>query len=188
MLLTHLATLALAASALAASGCGGSSKSASTSAATTPATTSVATAATTAPTSTTPATTTTVTVATGKPLTRSAWIAKGDVICARLITQLSSGAPKSSRELAHALVQSAAYERAELAQLAKLVPPSSMETDWQEFLTGINEIATNSATLGETAQSGTGTLNIPLLRVTQQIENHTNAVAKHDGFKHCSRA
>jgi hypothetical protein len=188
MLFTHLAALTLTASALVASGCGSSSKSESTNASTgtTAATTATTTAATT-PSSTTPSTITSIKVASGKPLTSAQWIVKGDAICARLVTQISGTTARTQQQLAQALTQSAVYERAELARLAKLVPPSTKHQDWQEFLTGLDETAANSITLAGVAQTNKLNLHSPLVTKAQAIQGHMSIIAKHDGFKHCSQ-
>ena len=181
MLHAHLAALALAASALAASGCGSSSKNGSTSA-------SAGTSAnTTTVQSSNPAATVPVAVASGKPLTHAQWIAKGDAICARLSTQLAENTAKTQPELAYALAQGALYTRAALTQLAKLVPPSPKETDWQEFLTGLEEMASNSTTLSHITQAGNFNVKLPLLAATELIQKRIQVVSKHNGFKHCSR-
>ena len=174
----HLAALALVAVTFAAAGCGGSSK------------TTTATA-TTASSTTTPDTTTSTSVAvvklaSGRPLTRAQWLARGDAICARLNSQLGANTVKSTKEFARALPVAAAYERAELARLVKLVPPPSMATDWQQFLTSTQQWAENSTKLGESAQGGHFTLTAPLVITTRNLHEHLAGIAKRDGFKECS--
>jgi hypothetical protein len=183
MLLMYLAALALAATVLAASGCGGSSKSGSTSTSASAPTTTTTTASTS---TTPPATTTTVKVAAGKPLTHAQWIAKGDAICARLNAELAANTVKSTAEFARVLPVAAADEQAELAQLVKLVPPTSKTKDWQEFLTGTQEWAANSYKLAESSQSGSFTLKAPLVATTRKIHETLAHLAQHEGFKECS--
>jgi hypothetical protein len=180
----HLAALALAAGALATPGCGSSSKPTGASTVTTQA----ATAATTAPPGKSPLTAAAdAAPPSGKPLTRAQWIAKGDAICARLAAQRMGSTVKTQQEFARALTQYALYDRSELPQLAKLVPPSSKENDWQEFLTGLREVSTNSVALAKIAQAGNFDVNLPLLATTQLIRERIHALARHDGFKQCSR-
>lgn len=183
MLHAQLAALALAVGALAASGCGSSAKNGSTSASTgtSPSTTTAQQSSTTA------ATVPTVTVATGKPLTRAQWTVQGDAICARLATELAGTTSKTQAELANALTQSAVYVRASVTQLAKLVPPASKETDWQEYLTGLQEVAANSVTLAQITKAGQFNSNLPIVTTSQTIHKRIETLARHDGFKSCPR-
>lgn len=183
MLHAQLAALALAAGVLAASGCGSSAKdgSTSTSAGTSPSTTAAQQS------STTPASVPTVTVATGKPLTHAQWRAQGDAICARLATELAGSTSKTQAELANALTQSAVYVRASVIQLAKLVPPPSKETDWQEYLTGLQQVAANSVALAQITKAGGFNSNLPIVTTSQVIHRRIEALARHDGFRSCSR-
>jgi hypothetical protein len=181
----HLAALALAAFALVVSGCGSSSKSsATTSAANT--TTATTTSSTSAPTTTTTTPVVAVKLATGKPLTHTQWLAKGDAICARLNNQLAASGVKSIRELGQVLPQAAAYEHAELAQLVKLVPPAADAKSWQEFLAETQRWAENSTKLGQSAQTAQFSLNEPLVGITRKLHEHLAHRAKHQGFKECS--
>jgi hypothetical protein len=179
-----LAALALATTVLAASGCGRSSKPATTTAATSaPQTTSSTTVdAESTPTPTVAA----VKPAVGKPLSRARWIAKGEAICTRLNAQLAARTVKSPTEFAVVLPQAAAYERAELAQLIKLVPPASEAGDWQKFLTETQQWAENSTKLGQIAQAGKFTLALPLVTTTRKLHEHLAHLASHKGFKECA--
>lgn len=187
LLATHLAALALAATTLVASGCGSSSKNGSTSSSTAASAATTTTTATTAPSLTAPTTTAAVVIATGKPLTSAEWISKGDAICARLVAQVAASTARTQQELAHALAQKSVYEKAELAKLAKLVPPSSKQSDWQTYLNGLSELADNSAKLAETAQTGKLNLHSSLVASSQEVEKGIHAIATSDGFKHCSQ-
>lgn len=186
MLHVHLAALALAAVAMAVSGCGSSSKSATA----TPSSAEAATTPTSSTTSTaTPTPTTTLTavkLATGRPLTRAKWLARGDSICTRLNAQLAASSVTSVRQLGQVLPQAAAYERAELAKLVKLVPPSADATGWQKFLTETQQWAEDSTLLGQSARTAEFTLNEPLVAVTRRLHEHLAHRAKQEGFKECS--
>jgi len=186
-----LAALVLAATTLIASGCGGSSKSSDTStAASTPAqtTASSATGTTTAATNTTPTTPAVhVTVATGTPLTLAAWKAKADAICARTSAQLAANPVKgTTKTFAIVIPQVAADERAEVNELAKLVPPASKKQAWQTMLTDANLWAENTAALGRSAQSGHFTLDVPLIKNTEKIYGAYRHAAKVNGLVRCA--
>jgi hypothetical protein len=189
VLQAHLAALALAAITLAASGCGGSKTAATTAAASStapsiPTTNSAPTTATS--TTTTPTPVVGVKLASGKPLTRAQWLAKGDAICGRLNAQLAATPVKSIQEFTRVLPQAAAYERAELAQLVKLVPPTSKASEWQTFLVNTQQWAENSTRLGQLAQTSPIKLTNPLVTTTRKLHERLAHLAGHDGFKECS--
>lgn len=184
MLHKYLVAFALAATTLAAAGCGGSSKAGSTSASagTTPTTTTAA------PVSTVPVPTVTVKVASGKPLARARWIVKGDAICARFHAELEAVHVKRAAELPRVLPQVAAYERAEVVQLARLVPPASKASDWQQFLNATLQEAEASAKLVEYARLGDAITRTPLAATMISLHNYRTKIAKRDDFKKCSLA
>lgn len=187
MLHANLAALALAATAATVSGCGGSSKSSTTAASTAapvvPVTTSAATA--------TPLTLPSVAVriGPGRPLTQTVWIARGDAVCARLNRELETITVKRARELPRVLPQEAAYERAAVAELAKLVPPAARTHDWQSYLVATLQLAEGSDRLAaEFSSLGDNVLKAPLAVALITARQHLNAIARHDGFKDCSQA
>jgi hypothetical protein len=182
VLLAQIAALVLAAGAFAVSGCGGSS---TTNTAQTVATATQATATTSSHTVTAPPPPT-VKLATGTPLTRAQLRAKAEVVCKRLNAQLAVTSVKTLKELGRALPQAAADEHAEFAQLIKLVPPSSMTNEWQQFLGGTKEWAENSAKLAVSARTRQLSLSAPLLLETRAIHEHVAHLAKQAGFKECA--
>lgn len=184
MLHVQLGALALTllATMLAAAGCGGSSKTTETTASTT--TTTGASTPAVPTTASVPAVT--VTVASGKPLSRAQWIAKGDAICVRLSNELEGLSVKKAAELPRVLPLEAAYVRNEVAQLAKLVPPASKASDWQQFLTAGLQWAEGSAKLAEDGKLGDAITKAPLATAVVAIHEHLKQIAKIDGFQHCS--
>ncbi len=183
----RLAALALTATTLAVSGCGESSKTASTgtSAAATIATT---TAVTTPATTTTPVPAVTVKVASGKPLTRAQWIAKGDAICAHFNAEAETIGVTGVAELPRVLPEEAAFERNTVAQLAKLTPPGPMANDWQRFLNDTLQLAEDADKLAQSGVPDEDLLKSPLARTIQETRRHATRIAKHDGFKACASA
>jgi hypothetical protein len=177
MLHAQLAALALAATALVASGCGESSK---TESATTAAVTTTAAAITPAP------TTTPITVGTGKPLKRMVWIAKGDSICTRANTKLSSTTAKTTQDFARLLPQAAAYERAEATELSKLVPPADMANDWAQIVAGIQKFSEFSDKAAEYARVDNVNEAAPVFSAMNKIQQEFTTLAKRDGFKECA--
>jgi hypothetical protein len=185
MLYAQLAALALAATALVASGCGGSSKSQSSSSSTIAAATT--TTATAAPAPTTPSTT--VAVATGKPLSRSQLIAQGDAICARTTTKLLPITIESKSQFERLIPQIAIYDKTEATELSKLVPPASMARDWTQIVNDIHLYGEDISRVAQDYQANNENAAGQLYHTAVDIvlEQRT-AVAKRDGFKHCSLA
>ncbi len=180
MLHTQLAALALGAIVLAVSGCGGSSKSETTSSA---ATTTTAAATTTA--SATTPTTPTVKLATGKPLTRTQWIVKGDKICAHVNAVVATISVRTAAEYAHFLPQVAAYYSNEATDLGKLTPPPAMAGDAEKLVGGIQLLGESLGRAGEAYQAGNVESGGQLFRTALAVQKQPIAVAKRDGFKKC---
>lgn len=193
MLHAYLAFL-VAASVLVAAGCGGSSKTTTTSTSTTSAstadttTTTGTTVAGTTITSIPPAPIVSVKVASGKPLTRSQWIAKGNEVCGRLKAELEAIKVKATGELPRVLPQVAATERAEIAQLATLVPPSSKRSDWQQFLNISLQRAEDTARTVALARLGDAISQAPIFATVRGLQRELAAIAKRDGLRECAPA
>jgi hypothetical protein len=183
----RLAALALAAITLTAAGCGSSKSETTTTTATTSATAPPVGTATSTQTSAPPShTSSKIVVATGKPLTTAQWIAKGDAICGNLGRELQTLKVKVAAELPRVLPQAAAYERDEVAQLEKLVPPRSKVKDWKKFLTESLQWAEGSAEMAESVRFGDSVVNTPIAKATFIAHAHVLSIAGHQGFKVCS--
>jgi hypothetical protein len=183
MLHTQLAALALAAATLAVSGCGGSSKTASTSTATAQPTTA---ATTTAATTTVPATAAAIKIRSGRPLTRAAWIAEAEVICARTNVELDSTKIKTVQDYARVLPQLASYDRIEATELSKIVPPTVMASDWRLIVTGFQKFGEYTERVAEYAEANNFNGATPTYRVAKATHERLAKIAKHDGFKECA--
>lgn len=181
-----LGALALTATTLAASGCGGSSKAAST--ASTAASTTATTSATAPATDATPqlAPATHVKVATGTPLPRVRFIASADAICARANTKIAAVSVVDKQELARAFPQTAVYEAGEANQLTKLVPPAAMAHDWGLIISDFHRYSEYANVAARDSEAKNIEAAIPLFQPAARIHEQLDAIAKHDGFKHCS--
>jgi hypothetical protein len=129
----------------------------------------------------------TVTVVIGKPLSHARWIAKGDAICRRLLGELTTLSVKSTAEYPRVLPQGAAFMRTALAQLAKLVPPTSQAKDWNEFLNTNLQWAEASEALAKFGYLGKAITKSQQALIQQKLERRGIAIATRDGFKVCSR-
>jgi hypothetical protein len=196
MLHTTLAVLALSllASLLTATGCGGSSKTTETTA--TPATTSPTPATSTTTSSTTPTTTATpatvpkvtVKIASGPRLTRAQWIAKGNAACARFNTEMETIGIKSASEIARVLPQEAAYVRAEVVSLTKVVPPSSAAKDWQEYIDISLQWAEATQKLTASGAVGGAVVRLPLAATITELRKQLHAIALRNHLRACAVA
>ena len=185
MLHTTLAVLALAAIALALAGCGKSSKTEST------ATSAATTSAPAQTTSTQPATTTApvheIKLASGAPLARSVWIAKGDAICARAHIVRNAQTAKTEADIVRLVPRVAGYDHLEAVELGRLVPPAGMASDWKVLVNDAQEASELVAKLGEYAAAKRYSRDAqPILAMARRLLRQTEAVAGRDGFKKCS--
>jgi hypothetical protein len=122
-----------------------------------------------------------------KTLTRTVLIAKADVICKRLNVNRDSTPIRSQQDVARILSQHAIYERDELAELGKLVPPTSMANDWKRMLAGIQTLAEDTAKVGEYVKSNNRAAARPLISTAANAQQQVLTIAKHNGFKECAR-
>jgi hypothetical protein len=182
MSVKQLGAAALAAIALITAGCGSSSKGGET----TNASTSTAAGQTTAANqgSSTPAAE--IKVSAGTPLSRTAWIARADGICAHANTLLSTTTAKTTQDFARLLPQAAGYERTEAVELAKLVPPHGLAGDWQQIVTSLQKFSELSLKAAGYAQANNWQQATPVARAGNKAQEEMVAIAKHDGFKVCS--
>jgi hypothetical protein len=180
----HVSFVGLTATMLLIAGCGGSSKSPGITTSAPMATTTIA--ATVAP---SPASVPTVkvTMASGKPLSRAKWIAEGDAICAHFNQELNKLSVKSTSELPRELPQAAVYIRSKVAELSKLVPPTSKASAWQEILNGNLQVAEYATKLATYTTLGNAITKTPLAKAITRTDNHTQSLATSIGFKDCSR-
>jgi hypothetical protein len=178
MLHAYLAALALATTTLATSGCGGSSK---TDAPTTAAVTTTSSATTAAATTGEP-----ITIASGKPLSRSTWIAKGDKICTRANVKLDSTIIRTKQDFARVLPQAASYDHIEAVELSKLVPPAALADDWKQVVNGFQKFGEETAVGGERAQNNELDVAQSIFITARATQERFTKIAKRDGFKVCS--
>jgi hypothetical protein len=126
---------------------------------------------------------------------KSRLIARADAICKPLNARRSqanaqvgavtgvAALPKVAR-VAPGL---AAYERAAIAELRTLTVPASLTADWQKILAGAQQLAANTAKLGDEAKGGNLKEVEAVIHQDQQSERELIAIATAVGFKHCGR-
>jgi hypothetical protein len=182
MLSIYLVIVALATTALAASGCGSSKTVGSVAA---PKNLSVTTTPTTV--KTPPPTTTTVKLASGKPLTRTTLIGKGDAICARTNSKLSAISVVNRSDFSRVIPQVSIYDNVEFNELSKLVPPASLAHDWKKIINIVHLYGVYVSQIPSYAKSNNYSSAGPLVRLAGIIHKELTVLAKHDGFKQCSQ-
>ncbi len=123
-------------------------------------------------------------------LTRSELIARADAICRRVNAKLASTTISRPQDYARLLLPLAAYERAAVAEMRKLIPPASVANGWQQVLAGAQTLADATAKLGESVKGNslqgtpsTRSASIAAAKGTQQM----TAAARREGFKDCAR-
>lgn len=120
------------------------------------------------------------------PLTRSELIARGDVICKRLQTNLSSTSIKDEEELIRFLPRVVAYQRQAFDELSHLTPPGDMAGDWKTILAGAKTLADISSKIAEAAKAKDTATYRALFAESSKVQQHVVTVAGRDGFKWCS--
>jgi hypothetical protein len=175
MLFNYLLAPVMAATAFAALGCGGSAKTQSTVATVMKSASAKAKAV--------------VVAKSTPPLSRGELISRADGICARLSAEKhhNSILIKTIQAIKQYLPQFAIREQSAVGELARLTPPSSMEKDWGQFITGYRMLANSTTKLGEFVQSHTFGEARHLYGASTRIEHATFATARHAGFKSCSQ-
>jgi hypothetical protein len=169
---------ALAAIALSAAGCGESSHSRSATAASTSAPATTATVATPPPGA--------IKLASGRPLTRAEWIAKGEAICTRTNTKVSATTVPSEREYPRVLPQLAVYEWTEARELSKLVPPRPKTHDWAQIVSNLQLDGNYLSSLTNYFQAKNRRAAYSLLVTAERLHERLGAIARHDGFNECT--
>lgn len=180
---SRLLALVLGAATLVAAGCGGS-KSAATTASTPSTASQTASQAATQ----TAATSTASTIAAGQPLTSAQLIDQADAICYGVNAKRAAITITSNAALAQALPRVAAYDREELSELSKLVPPASMAKDWKAIILRTQTVANDTAKLVAFLNTNPHLLEgRPTLLKIKQAEAELATIAKRDNFKDCAQ-
>jgi ABC-type Fe3+-hydroxamate transport system substrate-binding protein len=133
------------------------------------------------------------------PPAQSKLIAEADPICAsasakraeankRLggVTSLSS--PTTLASIAETAPGVSTYENEAVAKLRKLTAPTSIATDWQSMLAGLQQLAKATGQLGAYAKEKNVTAAEKLLTSTKATREQLLTIATRDGFANCGRA
>lgn len=121
-------------------------------------------------------------------LTRSQLIAKADAICQRLQTTLESNNVGTSQDIGRVAPELASTERAALAELRKLTPPSELAGDWREILAGARSLAESTERLGEYARQNKYSSARRFIVSAEAVHHQMTAITTQDGFHDCTHA
>lgn len=122
-----------------------------------------------------------------KPLTRAELTAKANAICRSVSGKLATKSVNSVQDVARTAPQLAAVEQGALTELSKLVPPTSMESEWKTFIAGAQMLAENTAKLGEYAKSNDLESARSLIVSSEATVKQTSAIMKEYGIKGCEQ-
>jgi cytochrome c553 len=192
MLSARTTILALTTVTLMAAGCGGSTKTNTTTVAagttpTTPtATTAQVTGATTGQINAHPFPVADVKVAHGKPLAHQQWVKKANAICAHYHKELKNIKIKSEAEIPRVFPQESAYLRSETAKLAKLTPPTSNKSDWQQIVNTVLELAEGTAKVGQISNPGPHVLTTPIGMAVVATSHHLTDLSVRNKLLSCA--
>jgi hypothetical protein len=160
--------LALAALALSLGGCGGGSSTA-------------------APGRGNASTSTSATTGAGQ--SKPSFIARADVVCARINTEIAAIKAKgtSAAEVKRVVPRTLSLERAGMAALEELKPPTSLVQSWLRMLAYRRTLAKQLSELLELAEKNDGTSVKPLAAAKKRAHAGLSQVAKASGFKDCAK-
>ena len=118
---------------------------------------------------------------------RARFVAQADAICARYSAKIAALKPKSDTpaEVERIVPRHVALERAAIARLQKLAPPSALQSTWRRVLSARRTLASELVALLAAAKRH-DTATIAKLRSEKSLAHLTlSSGAKGGGFKHC---
>jgi hypothetical protein len=122
-------------------------------------------------------------------LTRAELNANANTICKRLHAQLL-GLNRGSEKLdvEHVFLRAATAERAALAALQKLTPPSELAGDWKQIVATISTLAEDSAKYSEYTKAKNRSAISSMQHSYGPIKHQGIVVAARDGLGECGQA
>ncbi len=172
----YVVASALATASLIVAGCGGSSKS------------SGQTSAETQTGSTTAQTTTGAqTQSAGASLTRTQFINKADLICARLNAIRAANKINSTQAFIQSVYAISMDERHALREMALIAPPAAMTSAWNQMIDGYKSLARTIDKIKQGIAKHEYRHINSLLIVSVKDQREVAAVAKSAGFEDCAQ-
>jgi hypothetical protein len=93
---------------------------------------------------------------------------------------------RTRQDYVRLLPQAAAYDRAEVAELRKLVPPTSDRADWLQIVNGLQKFSEYSSKVGEELGLNDVAVAQTYLLAGSTTRADVAAIATRDGFKECA--
>jgi hypothetical protein len=119
--------------------------------------------------------------------TRAAFIAQADAICAGYNAKHVKMVLRTPRDYTTKLPILAASQQAEAVQLAKLTPPASMASDWNQIIAGSKAAASDISKVAGYASARSHKGVISMLTTATATQRQVLTLTSRDGFKDCSR-
>lgn len=127
--------------------------------------------------------------ASGKTLTRDAFIAEANAICRRIVAQraVATSRLKSQRDLVPQVAQLAVYEQGALATLSGLKPPGSMESEWKPLAALVRHLEAETTKFGNDVKEHRVKFGYTqVFPVVVAIEGKVTVAARRVGLTNCT--
>jgi len=112
-------------------------------------------------------------------------IAKADLICAKLSTELDRDHISSEADIARVIPHRVALETVALNSLSKLTPPSSIASDYGSMLATRSKLIAQLREINAAVAAKNKKTVQSVLAASTIIARRMAATAQHDGFHHC---
>lgn len=124
-------------------------------------------------------------------------VAEADPICKQVsaertaantaVSNAKGSTTKTLQALARVAPPVAVDEHQAIARLRSLKAPSSLSTDWQKLLSGMEQLANDATAIGNDAKAGKYTDITALTASGRKLREQLTAIATRDGFTYCGR-
>jgi hypothetical protein len=116
----------------------------------------------------------------------SGFVPSAEAICRSLNVRLAGDNVNAIADIARIAPRRSQLEKATLAELERLQPPSSVARAWTSMLTARRSIADALAKLGSAVKTGDLKQLQPILSSSGRVALRMDATAKHAGFTDCA--
>jgi hypothetical protein len=122
----------------------------------------------------------------GTALTKTELITKADRICQRVNAQVAPFHGSTPQYFGRVAPQIAGYEQTAIGSLSKLIPPTSMESDWKQMLQDQQTITQHTLKFGQYAKVNDSSGMRAELSILKGAQRDLLVTAKRNGFQVCS--
>ena len=124
-------------------------------------------------------------------------VAEADPICKQVsvertaantaVSKAGSSTSKTLQVLARVAPPVAADEQRAIVRLRAIKAPSSLASDWQRLLAGMEQLANDATKIGSDAKAGQYNDVTSLTASGRKVREQITAIATRDGFTYCGR-